>query len=263
MNKNSKGPNLYKMDDKYYIKDIKSIEVKKRVNNVYYIHCIIRMKGDNYYTYIKDNNYIENQYKTDILYLENNAIEKINNEINVFESLLKELDNGKYRYKTISINYKEKENNIYDYRVEQYDDDFNKEYYVFQNEKYLNFIKLGNSIIELARIKNDRKVELGIKVLNKEETIEECIELKNILGINILPKASIEHNKNYVISNIDSDISEILDYSGYKILHRPYFSMRGSTHSKWTLNPYTKEGVDAAPKDAEAISFEEFMNIFK
>jgi hypothetical protein len=38
--------------------------------------------------------------------------------------------------------------------------------------------------------------------------------------------------------------------------------MRGSTHSKWILNPYNKSGVDAAKDDDNAISFHEFLNLF-
>jgi len=38
--------------------------------------------------------------------------------------------------------------------------------------------------------------------------------------------------------------------------------MRGSTHSKWILNPYNKSGVDAAKENDTAISFHEFLNLF-
>ena len=57
--------------------------------------------------------------------------------------------------------------------------------------------------------------------------------------------------------------SAILEQSGYRIIHRPFFSMWNATHSKWELNPYTKTGVDAAPKDAETISFQEYLELFK
>ena len=57
--------------------------------------------------------------------------------------------------------------------------------------------------------------------------------------------------------------SAILERSGYHISHRPYFSMWNATRSKWELNPYTKTGVDAAPKDAETISFQEYLELFE
>ena len=54
----------------------------------------------------------------------------------------------------------------------------------------------------------------------------------------------------------------ILNQSGYRVVHRPYFAMKGSTHDKWELNPYTKTGVDAAMKDDDGISFSELLAIF-
>ena len=39
--------------------------------------------------------------------------------------------------------------------------------------------------------------------------------------------------------------------------------MKGSTHEAYSLNPHTRSGVDAAPVDAETISFEEYLELFK
>ena len=38
--------------------------------------------------------------------------------------------------------------------------------------------------------------------------------------------------------------------------------MKGSTHSKITLNPHTKEGVDAAKDDEPSTSFAELLELF-
>ena len=57
--------------------------------------------------------------------------------------------------------------------------------------------------------------------------------------------------------------SAILNRSGYRISHRPFFSMRYATRSKWELNPHAKTGVDAAPNDAETISFQEYLKLFE
>ena len=56
---------------------------------------------------------------------------------------------------------------------------------------------------------------------------------------------------------------KILYDSGYVLLHRPYFAMRGSTHSKYQLNPHTRRGVDAAKVDDPSISFVEFLKLFE
>ena len=38
--------------------------------------------------------------------------------------------------------------------------------------------------------------------------------------------------------------------------------MKGKTHFKYQLNPHTKTGVDAADKNAEAISADDFLALF-
>ena len=42
-----------------------------------------------------------------------------------------------------------------------------------------------------------------------------------------------------------------------------HFAMEGSTHSMWTLNLYTKGGVDAAKCGSEQITFSEYMKLFE
>ncbi len=93
-------------------------------------------------------------------------------------------------------------------------------------------------------------------------TNDECKRLEELTGNTILPKADIEYNKTFVIYRDGIDVG-LLAQSGYRILHRPYFAMKGSTHSKWELNPYTKSGVDAALKDVGGIDFVEFISMLK
>ena len=49
--------------------------------------------------------------------------------------------------------------------------------------------------------------------------------------------------------------------SGYTVLHRPYFAMRGCTHDVSTINPYKKSVIDAAKIDAPYITFYEFAEL--
>jgi len=46
-------------------------------------------------------------------------------------------------------------------------------------------------------------------------------------------------------------------------LHRPYFAMMKSSRKGWTLNPYTKKGVDAMPENAQTIAFDKFLALFE
>ena len=115
---------------------------------------------------------------------------------------------------------------------------------------------------QTAKYYNDEILMLELLVRENLATNEESIRLSELTGRIILPKADIKYNKTYVVNSNTVD-DEVLDQSGYRILHRPYFAMKGSTHSKWELNPYTKGGVDAASVDAEAITFDEYLEMLK
>ena len=67
--------------------------------------------------------------------------------------------------------------------------------------------------------------------------------ISRLLRLRVLPSLPKEYDRNYVVNSANI---AMLERSGYTIYHRPYFAMRGSTHEKWTLNPHTKCGVDAA-----------------
>ena len=52
---------------------------------------------------------------------------------------------------------------------------------------------------------------------------------------------------------------EFLNKEGYKILHRPYFALKGFTHFYWTIDTEDKSAVDYAKDGKDALTFEEFM----
>ena len=78
----------------------------------------------------------------------------------------------------------------------------------------------------------------------------------------MLPALPEAHDKRYCVRTDTIDFA-LLHRSGYQLLHRPYFAMKDSMHEAYTLNPHTKSGVDAAPYEAETISFEEYLELFK
>ena len=115
----------------------------------------------------------------------------------------------------------------------------------------------------LSAIDNkERLLELRIKDEYKLLTKEEWLELNQLLNQKILPSLKEEYNKNYYIKKEDIDF-DLLDISGFQIWHRPYFAMQGRTHEIFSINPYTKKVLDAAPLDAQTISFEEFLKIYQ
>ncbi|MBE6738666.1 MAG: hypothetical protein E7566_08500 [Ruminococcaceae bacterium] len=77
-----------------------------------------------------------------------------------------------------------------------------------------------------------------------------------------LPKLSEKFNRNYYVK-ADTVNIRLLSNSGYAMLHRPYFAMKGSTHSAITLNPHTKVCIDAAPMSEQAICFQDFLKLFE
>jgi hypothetical protein len=89
-------------------------------------------------------------------------------------------------------------------------------------------------------------------------------EIEDLTGKRILPPLPEEYDRDFIVDagTIDEESQKLLADSGYRIVHRPYFSMEGSTHKKWELNPHRKSVVDAAPADAEAIPFSEFEALF-
>ena len=88
-----------------------------------------------------------------------------------------------------------------------------------------------------------------------------CKRISDNIGARILPSLPKEYDKPYSVEarTIDYDL---LSRSGYRIMHRPGFAMRGSTHNACTLNPHTKGGVDAAKFDIPMITFEEYLKLF-
>lgn len=78
----------------------------------------------------------------------------------------------------------------------------------------------------------------------------------------LLPALPQAYNRKYFVQTADMDLTLLFD-SGYTFFHRPYFAMYASTREAYTLNPHSKQGVDAAPKAAPSIPFQEFLQLFE
>ena len=89
------------------------------------------------------------------------------------------------------------------------------------------------------------------------------MELLNQIGI--LPTLPIEFDKNYAVNaeEINKNVLEFLEKSGYKVIHCPYFSMYNRTRRNYSINPYKKYVMDAARTDSVEISLESFLKLFK
>ena len=120
-----------------------------------------------------------------------------------------------------------------------------------------------NPIFNAALEQDDKLLALILKLHYGIADDDECSFLSDLFGYRILPALSEEYNKEYVIEgDIDRDL---LQHSGYRMLHRPYFALMGcarGTDRRKTLNPHTKQGVDAGSVSLEAISFQEYLKLF-
>ena len=121
-----------------------------------------------------------------------------------------------------------------------------------------------NPFIIAARETGDSMLEKRIKVSYGLADLEECITVAKETGSRILPPLPEEYDQNYAVDadTITEQPLALLLRSGYAIVHRPNFGMRGSTRRKWTLNPHTMSVVDAAEIDAPSMSFSDFLELF-
>ena len=263
-----KGPNVYKIDDKYYARKVEYASCCELIGETYYVTCDIKMRGSNLYTYEKGNDYITKVTSPDtkrktILYLEEDALNTVLSSINIIDRVIDEAKD-KEVFSKYSLYYR-KSNNGYDflYKMTGYDVPSYKYYEDMTVSKLIHRlsiqseIELENDVLYKASLfLDDKKLQSEIRIQYHKDTKEDS----DYVGA--LPKASESLNKDFIIYRDDIDY-KLLEYSGYRIWHRPYFGMKGSTHEKWTINPYTRYVLDAAKIESDAITFSEFVKIIK
>lgn len=270
--------NVIEIDDKCYAKKVKDATCIKKINDKYYLLCDIKMLGYHHYYYAKGDNYIikdsfgrDGKIKSkNILYLLDDALNTILDAITIMDNYIELLNKKGYKYDDNNILYYERKPNMQYFFIHKNEClkgiiySYGEEY-IYRNNYHDelsrdNFIN-NNIYYKAAEYNNDEIFMLELLIRENLATNEECKRLSELTGRTILSKADIKYNKTFVV-NRDSIDATILDQSGYRILHRPYFAMKGSTHDKWELNPYTKTGVDAAMKEEDGISFSELLTIF-
>ena len=273
---NTSKMNVIKIDDKHYAKKVKNATCNKKVNGVYYLKCEIKMRGINDYKYklgtnylIKDT-YMQDDFKSkNILYLEEAALNVILNAISIMDRYIEIVDEKGFKSKDNILYYERKDNKNYSFIYKYVNDNnvsyYYKEEYIFRNNfhdrKTREELMNDSLYFQAAKSNNDEIFMLELLVRENLATNDECKRLSGLTGRTILPKADIKYNKTFVVNRDGIDV-DVLNQSGYRVVHRPYFAMKGSTHDKWELNPYTKTGVDAAMKDDDGISFSELLAIF-
>ena len=223
----------------------------KRINDIYYI--VIKSQNPRQYLskYKIGDNFIT--WKNNEIYLDTESLNKINETVNDFDSIISKLSLDQYESNGIYINYSLNELNNYDFMIQENNSIkllMNKcindllDKLSFTNKDLVNKDLSKNALYQLALNKKDILMQLGVKLFYDLLPQEEIGKL--------FPKLPEEYNKDYII-RVNDTLEYLLLAAGYKIAHRPAFAMKGSTRLFWTINPHTKCGVDAAKLDKEVI----------
>ena len=286
-----KNKNEYIEDGRLYIENIKSCICSRKVNGKYVLCCDIHQRGYHSYRYDKEKGFITKDGKKG-LYLSQTAAETADEAVTEFDEIVERMKNGGFE----KIVAEELNLTVYIEKlpsgacrfVEEYTDRNGDRIIEIENGsvfdemhrlRCMSFGKNGGKTAEIlcspdeetiavnpfyisALKSGNEMLALRIKLFYNAATDEDCRRMTELTGKRILPKLAEKYNRNYAVVK-DSVSFELLGYSGYRILHRPYFAMMNHTHKNITLNPHTRTGVDAAPAGEEPITFDEFLKLFE
>ena len=295
-----KNPNEYRIGDRLYVEKIKSCSCTEKRGDVYLLWCKIHQRGNNYYLYEPGTGYLRHgpsAHKS--LYLSEAAQQTVDHTVRQFdEEISKEVLN--YYVKVdiyegkVTLWYRRLSRSHFA-AVLTYPNDEGvlcKQYFpVTSLESLIRELSFGlsapwrklfpegtcpieelhngtpegverNPLYISAGASGDVLMQKQLKIVYRVASPEDCAWLAEKSGKPVLPALPDDYDRKYYV-RIDSIDFDTLHRSGYRLLHRPYFAMKDSTHEAYSLNPHTKSGVDAAPYEAETISFEEYLELFK
>lgn len=289
-----KNHNEYYVDDRLYIKSIKRCSCNKQLGDYFELECKIHQRGGHEYYYTEGGGYISRHIGGKKLWLESEPLRDIKAAVECFRrnvSALREAADGSIDIKNPDFTFYYKQTPLHRYNILcagiqngnmhlQYNNNVSIDEMIWNlRHWYYGYNDIPNEAIAAITASSRKNIEqnpiYNCAVQNNDELLKhqllvhygiadkkECSWLAKFTGDKILPPLPEEYNKYYVV---DSDTVELsrLNKSGYTIVHRPYFSMRNSTHKKWMLNPHTKEGVDAAADDADSMAFSDFLELFE
>ena len=293
-----KNPNEYRIGDRLYIEKIKSCTEKR--GDDYLLCCRIHQRGDKYYLYEPGAGRLRTVLTGEkYLYLSEAAQQTVDHTVRQFdEETSKEVLNYYVKveiYEGKVILWYRRLSRSRFAAVLTYPDDEGilcKQYFpVTSLESLIRELSYGlsapwrklfpegtcpieelhngtpegverNPLYISAGASGDVLMQKQLKIVYRVASPEDCAWLTEKGGKPVLPALPETYDRDFFVRTASIDFA-LLRRSGYQLLHRPYFGMRGSTHEACSLNPHTKSGVDAAPDEAETISFEEYLELFK
>ena len=295
-----KKPNEYRIGDRLYIEKIKSCSCTEKRGDDYLLCCRIHQRGDKYYLYEPGAGRLRTVLTGEkYLYLSEAAQQTVDQTVRQFdEETSKEVLNYYVKveiYEGKVILWYRRLSRSRFAAVLTYPDDEGilcKQYFpVTSLESLIRELSYGlsapwrklfpegtcpieelhhgtpegvekNPLYLSAGASGDVLMQKQLKIVYRVASPEDCAWLSEKGGKLVLPALPESHDKRYYVRTDTIDF-DALHRSGYQLLHRPYFAMKGSTHEAYSLNPHTKYGVDAAPDEAEIISFDEYLELFK
>lgn len=279
MNKNE-----YKEGENLFIRKINSCGCVDSVGGVYTLTCKIYHRGKHRYLYNPENDFIKKDDSNTKLWLAEAAKRKISAAVKRFDN---DFERAKSGFPSIDevfrVYYRAKRFGKYDLALEYDDEGGTTHKKLYKNIKVKEMVfrcyvalaggwakevigrstdrTIGeNPLYQAAESKNDERLKHKLRILYHILTLKDCPWYVRLSGVKILPSLTEEFDRYYFVDS--QTISEkSLDYSGYRVSHRPYFAMMNSTHDKWQLNPYTKAGIDAAGNSDPSITFDEYVDM--
>ena len=295
-----KNPNEYRISDRLYIEKIKSCSCTEKRGDDYLLCCRIHQRGDKYYLYEPGAGRLRTVLTGEkYLYLSEAAQQTVDQTVRKFdEETSKEVLNYYVKVEIyegkVILWYRRLSRSRFAAMLTYPDDEgiLCKQYFpVTSLESLIRELSYGlsapwrklfpegtcpieelhhgtpegvekNPLYLSAGASGDVLMQKQLKIVYRVASPEDCAWLTEKTGKPVLPSLPEAYDRKYYVRT-DSIDFDALHRSGYQLLHRPYFAMKGSTHEAYSLNPHTKYGVDAAPDEAEIISFDEYLELFK
>ena len=283
------------IDGTCWLDEVQTCVCNKKIGDEYILTCKIHQRGTHNYLCTKKADRIARGDKT--WYLTDEARKPVRNAIRSFERRTAGMENGRHVCVTIpqsrlQVLLRHRSKDTFDALVKDlYRQDHPETYWlrglpigvIVRETTYypcygredpelyaladsLRFQTVEtlpeNPFYRAALESGDEVLQLLLRMSYGLTDREDCRKLEKALRCRILPPLGEEYDRDLAIPAEQID-RELLRRSGYVVLHRPYFSMRGYTHDLWTLNPHKKCGVDAAGEGVEPTSFQDFVKLFE
>ena len=294
-----KNPNEYRIGDRLYVEKIKSCSCTEKRGDDYLLCCRIHQRGDKYYLYEPGAGRLRTVLTGEkYLYLSEAAQQTVDQTVRQFdEETSKEVLNYYVKveiYEGKVILWYRRLSRSRFAAVLTYPDDEGilcKQYFpVTGLESLIRELSYGlsapwrtlfpegtcpieelhhgtpegvekNPLYLSAGASGDVLMQKQLKIVYRVASPEDCAWLTEKTGKPVLPSLPDAYDRKYYVRTDSIDFDAL--HRSDQLLHRPYFAMKGSTHEAYSLNPHTKYGVDAAPDEAEIISFDEYLELFK